>query len=385
MRGGPSEEAAQAASAAAAYQYETLSSGWEATPAETRVGKPAERKDPPIVEGPAVAEESELEKLAEEPGLAETPARSAPEEAFEPDFLADAEEAEEDFFLARKEARAPAPPVEDEFDIPEIDFNEDERPRPSAFEAKLDEPLPDMDMPSDDWMSAEARDAGAAESPGPLADIEELEAFDLEAAAPASSPASSPAPAADRGRAPEPASRGGAAPATPSAPSSPPSGLEPESRLAGRLASEIFRAASSGQELSLLRIEHEELTPAVPEYSDFARAIEEFFGAEDLAFERGRSGFAVMIPGADSRRAVEMADEFFKKLDFLAGGDAGELQFLPIFIGISSRSGRPVAADRLLAEADAAIRKAREDSESHIVAFRPDPERFKSFMASREG
>jgi|GEM_PF-1032185 len=364
-KGSPSEEAAEAASAAAAYQYETLSSGWEAMASEApgvaaaldrgRVAPDAEssardkldreeasarafeesfnapKKNATVYEEPTF-EEPVFEEPTLDASAFEEPAQEAPEPtASEPMPVSEPEpepatRPAKSFFDEKEE---------DEFDIPEIDFKEDDRPRPSAFEAKIDEPLPDMEMPSDDWMSG-SESLGASETPS-----------------------EKPAP--------------------------PASGLGPEGRLAGRLAAEISRAAASRRDLSVLRIEHEELTPAVPEYAAFAEAIKEAFDVEGLAFERGRSGFAVILPGFDSARALETAQDFFKKLDFLSGGDSGELEFLPLFIGISSRAGRPIAADTLLAEADAALGKAREDSESHIVAFKPDPERYKKFLASREG
>jgi hypothetical protein len=428
-RGGPSADAAEAASAAAAYQYETLSSGWDAPPSEPRPAAPPKRRESAPVESAPVesapAEDAAVESapaVGEEPDSSEvdeyeapdfgvpapSEAEAVPEVEFEagpeapsakrsavlePDYLEHAEAAEEDFFLAREEGRERAgspskgffdDEAEDEFDIPEIDFKEDDRPRPSAFETKLDEPLPDMDMPSDDWMSANAPSSVEEEAPAeaekpraaapfgagaaPIADIEELEAFDLEPPAPAREPSdASSGPAAGPGAGP------GAVTA-----------MAPELRLAGRLATEIFEAASSGKDLSLLIVEHEELTPAVREYSRFAKAVQEHFEAGDLAFERGAGGFAVVLPGADSRKAVELADGLLKSLNFLSGGDSKELQFVPLFVGISSRASRPVAADRLIAEADAALRKAKEDMESHIVAFRPDPGRFKDYMSTRE-
>jgi hypothetical protein len=469
----PSEEASQAASAAAQYQYETLSAGWGDMPAAQAKGvsesfdrgrvegvgrRGDERKEParheeessvnaarsaaaPSAVAPSAAVPSaELmpaleerfdfeaeafggeatggefraeEPLAFEPSIPfepsmpfeveSAPIESAPApieveaapievepapieaeaaeglepvEEFEPDFLAHADEAEEEFFMARERQDAQGPKlgdrIEDEFDIPEIDFDEDRRPMPSAFEEKLDERLPDLDMPSDDWMSPAAQrdgkvDKQKSEEADPLENIEELDALDLEPAA------SAPRAAASGGQ-----EAPGKLEAAPRA-----SSLGSEGKLAGRLAAEIFQAASAGADLSLILIEHEELTPAMPEYARFAAAVEDSFGTPDPAFERGRGGFAVILPGSDSRKAVERASEFYKKLDYLAAGDAGELQFMPIFIGLSSRAARPVAADRLIAEAEAALRKAKEDSESHIVAFRPDPERYKDFLASR--
>jgi len=51
-------------------------------------------------------------------------------------------------------------------------------------------------------------------------------------------------------------------------------------------------------------------------------------------------------------------------------------------MGISSRSGRLVDADRLVGEAFAALNKARDERDTHIMAFRPDPEKFRAYLAN---
>jgi len=77
------------------------------------------------------------------------------------------------------------------------------------------------------------------------------------------------------------------------------------------------------------------------------------------------------------------AEELFRRLDFLSGGDVGELHLMPLYLGISSLAGRKLDARPLLAETEAALERAREDPDSHIVAFRPDPERYRKFVGER--
>jgi hypothetical protein len=52
-------------------------------------------------------------------------------------------------------------------------------------------------------------------------------------------------------------------------------------------------------------------------------------------------------------------------------------------MGLSSRSGRPVNAERLMFEAEEALERAMMDPVSHIVAFKSDPEKYRAFMESR--
>ena len=52
-------------------------------------------------------------------------------------------------------------------------------------------------------------------------------------------------------------------------------------------------------------------------------------------------------------------------------------------MGISSRSGRLVDSTRIGKEAEAALKKAREEHDSHIVAFKPDPDKYRLYLASK--
>jgi hypothetical protein len=53
-------------------------------------------------------------------------------------------------------------------------------------------------------------------------------------------------------------------------------------------------------------------------------------------------------------------------------------------MGISSRAGRLVDAQRLGEEAEAALARARSEKDSHTVAFKPDPDKYRRYLASKE-
>jgi GGDEF domain-containing protein len=164
---------------------------------------------------------------------------------------------------------------------------------------------------------------------------------------------------------------------------SPASGLGWESYTLERLNAEISRSASFEQDLSLLVCSYDGLTSQDAAYRSIGEAIKGFFSFRDLAFERGDDGFSVILPNIDSSHAIRMAEEFFKKLVFLADGDYAELELLPLYMGISSRAGRLVDADRLTTEASSALEKARYEKDSHIVAFKPDPDKYRLYLASK--
>ncbi len=164
---------------------------------------------------------------------------------------------------------------------------------------------------------------------------------------------------------------------------SPASGLGWESYMKERLDAEISRSASFEQDLSLLVLSYDDLSVHDRHYATIGKTIEDFFSFRDLAFERGGDGFAVILPNIDTNHALRMAEEFYKKLVFLADGDFSELELLPLFMGISSRSGRLIDASRIVEEAAAALDKARYEKDTRIVAFRPDPDKYRLFLASK--
>jgi hypothetical protein len=50
---------------------------------------------------------------------------------------------------------------------------------------------------------------------------------------------------------------------------------------------------------------------------------------------------------------------------------------------MSSRAGRLIESRRVIEEASRALEKAAAEKDTHIVAFRPDPEKYRSFVSER--
>jgi hypothetical protein len=163
---------------------------------------------------------------------------------------------------------------------------------------------------------------------------------------------------------------------------SPASGLGWESYMRDRLDAELSRSASFEQDLSLLVFAYDGLSSEDAEYAKISATIKELFSFRDLAFERV-DGFTIILPNSDSAHAMRMAEEFKKKLVYLAVGDYAELGLLPMYMGISSRAGRLVDAQRLVEEAEAALERARHEKDTHIVAFKPDPDKYRLYLASK--
>lgn len=167
---------------------------------------------------------------------------------------------------------------------------------------------------------------------------------------------------------------------TPAGLYSPRSDVGWEAYAADRLASELHRCASFEQDLVLLMMEPKsDAANTETAFSDFAGSAVSFFTFKDLVFERGSRGVSVILPNVDLEHGLRMADEFRRKLR--KGPEP--LSAADIRIGLTARSGRLVDAERLMLEASRALMKAIEESSSPVVAFKPDPERYRSFIAAR--
>jgi PleD family two-component response regulator len=84
----------------------------------------------------------------------------------------------------------------------------------------------------------------------------------------------------------------------------------------------------------------------------------------------------------DVDHALRMSEELHKKLALMFRSQTANGS-TDIHIGLSSRAGRLVDADRIIGEAMAALSKAKQDGGARIIAFRPDPEKFRAYLAGQ--
>jgi len=156
-----------------------------------------------------------------------------------------------------------------------------------------------------------------------------------------------------------------------------------ESYTNDRLKSELHRCASFEQDLVLLTMELKD--PEIIGNSTFGEFTEEavnFFTTRDLIFGKGENGITVIIPNINLDHGLMKTEEFHSRImtklpQVFTGGKGKGIE---LCIGLSSRSGRLIEADRLMHEACIALEKAIEDPVSKIVAFKSDPEKYREFI-----
>jgi len=161
---------------------------------------------------------------------------------------------------------------------------------------------------------------------------------------------------------------------------SPRTGLGWEEYTKERLDSELHRCSSTENDLTLLLME---FTDAIEEriFIQAAKEAASFFAGKDLVFERGEMGFAVILPGAGFEAAIERSEKFYQRI--MKRFPNSYVKACGLCIGLSSRSGRLLNTDRLILEASEALKKAKSDTKTKIIAFKSDLEKYRAFIASR--
>lgn len=156
---------------------------------------------------------------------------------------------------------------------------------------------------------------------------------------------------------------------------SPRSGLCWEDFLTDRLTNELKRSASFEQELSLAIVD---CGPVETEaYRHLADEFSRIFPMRDMTFEFDVTSFALILPNTPLLGAIDQLKDFLDKIENEKG--------VSLFAGLSSRSGRLIEGELLIKEASIALKRAKNDMESNIIGFRPDPGKFREYLAKKGG
>ncbi|MCF7914955.1 MAG: hypothetical protein K9L66_07315 [Spirochaetaceae bacterium] len=161
----------------------------------------------------------------------------------------------------------------------------------------------------------------------------------------------------------------------------PDSGLCFEQYLEERLSNELRRAASFDQDLVTALIKCRAAADNRSTYIQLAQTLKEHFTFHDLLFEVQNDKMAVILPSTDLEQGIDELSDFQKEL---FKTDPNVFCTDDVSIGLSSRNGRLINSDRILKEANAALKRAENDSETNLIGFRPDPGKFRSFLATHK-
>lgn len=146
-----------------------------------------------------------------------------------------------------------------------------------------------------------------------------------------------------------------------------------------RLDSELIRAASSEQDLALFTVRIPGIDWTTPEGKETASIIKDWIKFNDLVFDYGSDGFTAIFQNQNTDAALAEAEKTHTEIVSVLkrANSSAETPF----VGISTRSLRLISGKRLFNESEQALFHAMEDKDSPIVAFRVNPDKYRSYLA----
>ena len=142
------------------------------------------------------------------------------------------------------------------------------------------------------------------------------------------------------------------------------------------LKNELEKCGSCELDLTLILIKINGLIYTDDAVSNIKTTLLNFFQFKEQIFEYLNEGFAVICPNV----SIENAENICEKLLYNLKNDVKESGLNEISIGLSSRADRVISSERLINEAHEALLKAEEDSDSKIIGFHIDIQKYREFL-----
>jgi hypothetical protein len=105
-------------------------------------------------------------------------------------------------------------------------------------------------------------------------------------------------------------------------------------------------------------------------YHKIKEEAECFFFTKDIFLDYKEQGISIVYPEVNLDTALAKSREFLHNLTYK-----------PVYIGLTSRSGRLVNSQRIMFEAEQALARAKSDPSSPIIAFKSDPDKYRAFIS----
>lgn len=148
--------------------------------------------------------------------------------------------------------------------------------------------------------------------------------------------------------------------------------VEGEASLNERINFELTKAASNGQDFSVLLIEIKDSE----KFADIKKFLDDNYGKENI-FNYKPQILALLKENTN-------IDDAEDKAALIENNIKAFFEEQNLAIGISSRSLRTITADRILSEAEEALNHANSDPDSKIVGFHVDLEKYREFVENSQ-
>lgn len=158
-------------------------------------------------------------------------------------------------------------------------------------------------------------------------------------------------------------------------------GLGWASYLEPRLDSELIRATSSEQDLSLVFLQIKELNENIKAKKQIATILLQHFKFRDFVFEYTDDSFAGVLVNVDLDQCMVICENLYSDIkDYLLSENLS----YEVGIGVSTRCLRIIPATRIITESQQALARAFEEEDLPIVAFRVNPEKYRDYVTNTQ-
>ena len=159
---------------------------------------------------------------------------------------------------------------------------------------------------------------------------------------------------------------------------SPETGFGWESYMLPRLDSELLRAASSQQDISVFTIRIPGFNWTMDGAKEIAALIQDTVKFNDLIFNYKEDGCIAIFQEIDIDTAILKAEKLNREIAALLKENNHDLKS---YIGISNRSLRLISGQRIANESEQALEHALEEDDAPVIAFKVNPEKYKNYLA----
>lgn len=159
---------------------------------------------------------------------------------------------------------------------------------------------------------------------------------------------------------------------------SPETGFGWESYLLTRLENELNRATASELDLALFVIKINGIGRSHPVMKKICEYLTTEFQFKDLLFEYKDDSICALKISMSIDDAVTFGEKLVSEIKNIALEESPE-----VYIGITTRSIRMVTGERLLKEADEAVKHALVDKNCPVVGFRADAVKYRKFIETK--
>ena len=158
-------------------------------------------------------------------------------------------------------------------------------------------------------------------------------------------------------------------------------GLGWASYLETRLDSELIRATSSEQDLTLVFIQVKNIDENIKAKKQIATILLEHFKFRDFVFEYTADSFAGILINIDLDQSMVISENIYTDINnYLKLENLNNI----IGLGVSTRSLRIIPATRIITESQQALARSFEEKDLPIVAFKVNPEKYREFVTNNK-